>query len=441
MMCRGSKAIFFGGVLAGAGASRSHAGMKSASAVQAVDTIASMLNLQHEEVRRIAEAADAQATPGSEDKYTGSLKKVLDNIKVTLKPKVSDAQESMQNKIDDAVNAVEEAERGAVAAKEKADKEDKAWFACVTSELELKEFQETAQKKLEEAKEDEEEARALEQKSTGFAYDAGERYEKSFQCSHEVEGGCEQSMQGMKKSLGQMLAEAEAELKAADNYYSDMAAQLAEREKETLEAEEALETAGGDHEQHRNRCQAAKLRRDRSICEYGYVLQAKGVQTEEYTAVIASIEGQGETSEADRLQEWKTLSHTECMLERGIEKGLSGPIDAKDHQECSEQSALDSLDRKADTMAELRKSHPTDAAQIIFSNGGEAWKVASNGQSATDYSKEDFKPTLNPDASQQPFGMCPQESMANWKAVVVDRLVAGSTTPGAWAKMSKMWAQ
>merc|ERR1711957_498577 len=99
----------------------------------------------------------------------------------------------------------------------------------------------------------------------------------------------------------------------------------------------------------------------------------------------ARLACQGEMSEADRKQEWKTLSHTECMLERGIAKGLEGSIDAEDHRACSEEPELEDLDRKTAEIGQMRKSHANEAGPITF-GGGEGWKVSSNGETAADYS-------------------------------------------------------
>lgn len=441
MMCRGSKGLVLGGALACVGASRSKVDMKSAGAVQAVDTIASMLSLQHEEIRRIAEAVDAQATPGASDPYTNSLKKVVDKIKVELKAKVTEAQDAAQNNIDDALTAVQEAEAGAVVAKGVADKQDKAWFACVSQELNLKTFQETAEEKLAAAKQDEQEAHALEQKSSAFTFDAGDKYQMEMECDNDVEGECMQAKGVLIRSMKKMLQDASAALKAKQNYYNDVVAELGEREQETVAAEQVLETAGENHASHRNRCQASKLRRDRAICEYGDTLQAKGVQEGDFKAVIAAVDGKSEMSESDRVQEWKTLSHTECMLERGIEKGLEEPIDDEDHQACSELPDLEALDRKTAEIGQLSESHANEAGPITFGSGGEGWKVTSNGEAAADYTKEDFKPTLNPNPLQQPFGVCPQANVDSWKAVVADQLEGASKVPSAWATLMKMWGQ
>lgn len=440
-MCRGSKGIILGGALACVGASRSKVDMKSAGAVQAVDTIASMMSIQHEEIRRIAEAVDAEATPDVSDHYKNSLKKVRDKIKVELKAKVTEAQDTAQSNIDDALTAVQEAEAGAVAAKGLADKNDKAWFVCVSQELSLKTFQETAEEKLAAAKQDEQEAHALEQKSSAFTFDAGDKYQMEMECDNDVEGECMQAKRVLIKAMNKMLQDASAAWKAKQNYYNDVVAELGEREQQTVAAEQDLETAGENHASERNRCQASKLHRDRAICEYGDMLQAKGVQEEDFKAVIAAIDGKSEMSESDMVQEWKTLSHTECMLERGIEKGLEEPIDDEDHQACSELPDLEALDRKTAEIGQLSESHANEAGPITFGSGGEGWKVTSNGEAAADYTKEDFKPTLNPDALQQPFGMCPQANVDTWKGVVADQLEGASKVPTAFTRLVAMWGQ
>jgi len=146
----------------------------------------------------------------------------------------------------------------------------------------------------------------------------------------------------------------------------------------------------------------------------------------------------GVLSESDRKKEWKTLSHMECMLEKGIAKGLKGPIDADDHRACSAQSELQTLDRKTRELSELSESHANEARPISF-GGGESWEVAANGESTADYSKKVFKPTLNPAVLEQPFKMCPEQNLKSWKPVVADKLVADSKVPNMWSRLKSSW--
>jgi len=428
-----------GGVLACVGATRSHVDMKSAGAVHAVDTIASLLSLQHEEVRRIAEAVDGQATPGASEPYTKSLTAVLDKIKGELKPRVEDAQEAAQRNIDDAFTAAQEAESAAVAAKGTADKQDQAWFACVSEEMRKKEFHETSQGRLEEAQSDENKANELKEGSRKFAFEAGNRYQMSMQCDNGVAGGCIRKKASMMTSMKKMLQDANDQMKAKMKYFQDMDTQHKTRQAETGAAQKATNAAAENHESHRNKCEAAKQRRDRAVCEYGDTLQAKGVEETDFKTVIAAVDRKGgEMSESDRKQEWKTLSHMECMLDKGIAKGLKGPIDAKDHGACAKQPDLKPLSRKAGEFDQLTKSHPNVARPISFGNG-EAFTVSSNGETAADYSKAEFKPTLNPNAGEQPFDMCSEEN-DGWKNVVSEKLTAASTV-GAnfWGTLGAAW--
>lgn len=441
MMCRGSKGVVLGGVLACVGATRSHVDMKSAGAVHAVDTMAS-LSLQHEDVRRIAEAVDGQATPGASDPYTNSLTAVLDKIKGELKPRVEDAQKDAQRNIDDAFTAAQEAEGSAVAAKGVADKEDQDWFACVSDELQKKDFHETSQGRLEAAQNDEEEASAKKEGSRKFTFKAGNQYEMSMQCDNGVAGGCMQKKSSMMASMKKMIQDAKGRMDAKMQYFQDLKTQHENRQAETAAARNQVAVAAENHESHRSKCEAFKLRRDKAVCEYGDTVQAKGVEETEFKTLIAAVDRKGgEMSESDRKQEWKTLSHMECMLERGIAKGLKGgPVNANDHGACADQPDLTPLARKAGEFGKLTQSHPNAARAISFGNG-EAWTVSSNGETAADYSKGEFKPTLNPDAGEQPFDMCPEEN-GGWKRIVSEKMIGASevSDTNIWKPLKKVFA-
>jgi len=436
MVCRGSKGVVLGGVLACVGASRSHVEMKGASAVHAVDTMSSLLDLQHEEVRRIAEAVDGQATPGASNPYTGSLKAVLDKIKGELKPKVEDAQQDAQRQITEALTAVEEATSAADAAKGIADKEDESWFGCVTQELAKKEFHETAQDALAEAQNDEKEALAKKESSRPVKFDAGNKYQKKMSCDHSVAGQCEQTKSIMMASQKKMIKDAKDMVAAKLAYYQDMEAQHQLRQEETAAAGRAMDASAENHESHRNKCEAAKLRRDKAICEYGDHVQAKGVEEVDFGTIIDDVTG----AEEDRVKEWKTLSHMGCMLEKGIAKALKGPIDANDHAACADHAELTPLERNAGKLEQMKKSHPSSARSVTFSNG-QAWVVSSNGETAADYKKEAFKPTLNPDENEQPFDMCADEN-DGWKTVVAEKMTAASNVgAGAWSRLKTVWGR
>jgi len=430
-----------GGVLACVGASRSHVEMKGASAVHAVDTMSSLLDLQHEEVRRIAEAVDGQATPGASNPYTGSLKAVLDKIKGELKPKVEDAQQDAQRQITEALTAVEEATSAADAAKGIADKEDESWFGCVTQELAKKEFHETAQDALAEAQNDEKEALAKKESSRPVKFDAGNKYQKKMSCDLSVAGQCGQKKNIMMASWKKMIQDAKDMVAAKLDYYQDMEAQHKKRQEETAAAGRGMDAAAENHESHRNKCEAAKQRRDKAICEYGDHVQAKGVEEVDFKTVIDAVSRKGDKmSESDRVQEWKTLSHMECMLEKGIAKALKGPIDANDHAACADHADLIPLERNGGKFEQMRKSHPNAAGSVTFSNG-EAWVVSSNGETAADYKKEAFKPTLNPNESEQPFDMCTEEN-DGWKTVVAEKMTASSNVGNkVWGRLNTLWRQ
>jgi len=438
MMCRGSKGVIFGGVLACAVAVRSKVNMEGASAVQAVDTMAALLSLKHEEVRRIAEAVDGQATPGASDHYTTALKAVLDKIEGELKPKVFDLQQEAQTKVDETLTAVQEAERSAASAKGSADKQDQALFACVSAELQKKEFHETAQEKLVEAQKDEKDASAEKDKSRQFSHTAGDKYQMSMQCDNGIAGGCAGKKKALMTSMQTMIQDTKNALAAKMKYFKDMETQHKSRQTETANAQTAMDAAAENHESHRNKCEAAKTRRDRAVCEYGDMLQAKGVEENEFMAVIEDINGEGgENSESDRMKEWNTLSHMECMLKKGIAKGLKGPIDTNDHGACADQPDLTLLARKAGEFEQLSKSHANVARPITFSSGQE-WIVSSNGEAAADYSKQAFSVTLNPDEGEQPFDMCPDEN-DGWKNLVAEKLTAASAVPNQFTALAKAW--
>lgn len=443
MVCRGSKGVVLGGVLACVGASRSHAEMKNTGAVHAVNTMQGLLGLQHEEVIRIAQAVDGQATPGASDPYKSSLKAVLDKIKGDLKPKVEAAQQDAQTQISEALTAVEESTAAAVAAKGAADKEDQAWFGCVTQELEKKEFHETTQERLSEAQEDEKEALAKKEGARPVTFDAGNKYKKSFSCDLSSESSCPNKKADMMNhqtlGLRKMLQDAKDHVAAKLNYFQDMESQHQKRQEETSAAGRALDAAAENHESHRNKCEAAKQRRDKAVCEYGDHVQAKGVEEADFKAIIDAVDSKGDKmSESDRMQEWKTLSHMECMLEKGIAKALKGPIDSNDHAACADHADLTPLERNGDKFEQLKQSHPSAARPVTFGNG-EAWAVSSNGESSSDYKKEEFKPTLNPNESEQPFDMCEEENKG-WKTVVAEKMTAASNVgAGAWARLTKAW--
>merc|ERR1719416_339609 len=116
-----------------------------------------------------------------------------------------------------------------------------------------------------------------------------------------------------------------------------------------------------------------------------------------------------------------------CMLEKGIAKALKGPIDANDHAACADHAELTPLERNAGKLEQMKKSHPSSARSVTFSNG-QVWVVSSNRETAANYKKEAFKPTLNPDEND------------GWKTVVAEKMTAASNVgAGAWSRLKTVW--
>jgi len=425
MMRHTSKGLVLAGVVACAGAARHKVDMESASAVQVVDHIASLLGRENGELRRIAEAA--QATPGVGGQFTASLQKVAGSIEGTLQPRVQEAHDSTQRLIDTTFKNVQSATGLAVEHKATADQKDQAWFSCVAEELEKKTFHETSQDKLEIAQGAEEEACALQQKHKGFAFAAGDKYNFDFKCDHSIENSCQEKLKAFQKHTGEMQSDAEELYQAKKKYYEDLEADCKTKVAETKTAGQELAAAGNAHESHRDKCETVQQERVKHICEYGDAVQAKGTDEAEFKKLMAAVEGRGtEESEADRQQEWTSLVTSGCMIKRSIALGMKGPVSETDMKACSAQaqnSPLEKLNTQADAFKTLTESHPCVFGRISFSNG-EQWKVSGNGENSEDYSKEKFTPELHPTDGEQPFKMCPQENEEKWRKVVTDHKAA-----------------
>merc|ERR1719277_2902018 len=415
MMRQTSKGLVLASVAACAGAMRTKVEMESSSAVAVVDHLASLLGREQTEIRRIAEAVAAQATPGVSGQFTESLQEVVGKIEEILQPRVQEAHDSTQGKMNKAYEAVQTAERLAGEHKAAADAKDKEWFDCVTQELEVKEFHETEQ-----------EACALQQANKDFSFAAGDDYSFSFACDHGVAGSCEEKIAIFKSRVTEMTSDAEEQYANKKKYYDDLEAICKTKAAATVVARQAAANADLSHKTHQLYCEELKQARIQAICEYGDSVQNKGTDEAEFKAFVDTVEASGnDESEADRQQEWTSLVTMSCMLKKSIELGTKGPVSESDMQACSAQPnnmAL-AVNKYADEFKALSESHPCVAGPISFFNG-EEWAVSGAGDQSEDYSKQSFTPALNPTAGEQPFELCPQLGKDEWRQVVLDEKAA-----------------
>jgi len=417
-----SKGLVFASVAACAGAMRSKVDLQSSGAVAVVDHIASLLGREHTEIRRLAEAFAAQATPGVSGEFTESLQEVVDKIEETLQPRVQEAHDSTQGKINKAFQLVQTASGLAGLHKAAADAKDKVWFDCVTQELEDKEFHETEQEHLEAAERAEQEAWALAQENKDFSFTADD-YNFDFTCDHAVAGNCEEKMASFRSHLIEMTSDAEEQYASKKKYYDDLVAIGETKAVATEAARQAAANADASHRTQQNKCEGLKQARIQAICEYGDSVQYKGIDEAKFKEFVDVVEASGNNeSEVDRQQEWTSLVTTSCMLKKSIELGTNGPVSETDVQACSAQAsnvALAELNKHADEFKVLSESNPCVAGPISFFNG-EEWTVSGAGDRSEDYSKQSFTPALNPTDGEQPFEVCPQLNQDYWRKVVLD---------------------
>jgi len=413
-----------------AGAARQRDGAGARSAVRVVDAIGAMVHRQHSGIRKIFEDIDAKATPGAESDFKGSMQTAVQSIQTDVEAKIKAAQQGTQASIDEHLEAVRAADTNATKQKAVADLRDEAWFGCVAEEKKTNQAVEDAMEALDNATGKEAEALQRLEDDRAFSFQTGKI--AGFQCDYGLAGDCEVKFQAYKENVLQKLQQ-----KSSDELQAEEAAHVRLRQAAEaataarIAAQEAKDAAVKADAEKTKLCDDMNEERKQAICAFGKSVQAKCVKEGELKALIDAtnkesedyhawdprqlVASWNEQSEPDRKEEWSTVYVTRCMLEFSLEKGLEAQVTTSELEACVAKvkfaEQVGSLDRREKEFLSVSASNVCAEGPISFFNG-KTWEVKEeDGFPAADYVQKEFKPILDPEAGEDPFELCKEDTL------------------------------
>jgi len=424
------------------GAARQH--VESSSALSVVDEIGKMMRRQHldqhAEIRKISESIEA--TPGSDEQYSQSLKSLVAKIEAEVESKIKTAQKVGQAKVDSRVLAIREAKTAADAQKKEADDRNTAWVQCVADEKVAKQAAEDAQASLAAAMGAQAKACKLQQANRGFKWGAAQdAYTLSFNCDNSVDGSCQSGLLGYQKDpLEKMLADAKQAMQANRERYTALKAECDAQTQATADAKAAKAAADKAFAGKELACEAMSVLERHAICGYGKKLQAQCVTEIQYGEFIQATQmksveypnwhplkyilSPSEDSEADRIDEWDTTAQTKCMLQASVQKGSGTSLASEDVTACENKvdfaTQVGRLDNKSAELNKLGASSCKSNQKISFGEG-QAWEVAE-GAPAAQYHLKPYALTLDHTDGDAPFDVCEKDGLEKVLDKILEKL-------------------
>jgi len=409
-----------------------------------LDSIGTLLQPQHASVQEIVKSVDS-AEPGMQEEVSKTLTDVVQSIETHVEALIMAAQGATQGAIDDRVEAVQKASQVAVAGKTAADDADAAWSLCVAEEQAKRQAAEDAQIALVSAREVEEKACLRMEANEPYKWAAPmDKHELAFECVMSDAKGCEEQLKAFKQStLAKVVADVKADMAAKEGKWRKMRATCETKSEEKVAAKTTKDKADEAWSLHKENCTELRKGRTQSMCKFGKLVQiqcvaegayhklinATNMKSEHYSNLnpMKFVASENPDSEPDRMEEWREVHMTKCMIKASIEKGTKAPIAAPDLKLCEEQVDFDKqvgkLDRMFPEFDELAGAC-VKGRKISF-HKGQDWYVPEVDPKATEpdpraksnprmkaypkaaeYKQFDFSPVLDPLEGQDPFPFC-----------------------------------
>jgi len=343
-------------------------------------------------------------TPGANDALIDALNDVIQQLELDVETKIKAGHLDTQNAIDSSIDQVKAATDRAVEFKSNADVEDTAWFNCVESEKTKRIAIEDANTALQAAIIEESEACQAQQDARQFNWQSPGL---EFVCDIQEHGNCNQQMtnyltqiEDMNSGLQSDVTSAEGVFTQAKNRCDVAKVDLAEKQSAHSDALEAWSA-------QRALCLQKHEARQVSLCLFGAELQLKCSAAGAHTDLMAKVNGAGsEYSEADRHEEWDTVSVTKCMLHVVIAGGDLDSSLSTCEAEVNYERDVSALDQRESEFDDLMTPEKFTCSESTITFGGQTWVITNGGEASSDYNVEDYHPAVNVEEGSVAFDFC-----------------------------------
>jgi len=361
-------------------------------------------------------------SPGAEEGFKQVLQGFSAGVQGDVMTKISQGHAATQTKLDNLMKAFREANAAASDTKSAAVESDKVLFLCYDDHLDHKDALDLAEKSLATSQGNEQQACQLKENNKDFAFSSSEEF--AFKCDHGVEGECDQQLATLINNLNEMEGDAEQKLSTAQEKYNGLSEDCQRKQKETVNAQTALNDAQKAWSEHHAHCTTLPPGRAAAVCSYGSAMQNKCKLQNEFKALVeATNKANGDMdSEVDRIVEFASAFSAMCMAAKNEQKGLDGPLSSTVMEACAAEAKaaysekVGNMNRYEGEFNLLSASNACAAGPVTFFNGQE-WQVPNTeNPKPEDYVRADFKPSLDLSEGSPPFASCAQEGGGKEKA-------------------------
>jgi len=346
-------------------------------------------------------------TPGVTGSLNDALNTVIQDLEQNVESKIRDGPRASQVAIDESIDQVQQTTDKAVEQKADADGKDNTWFNCVRSEQAKRTAIEDAEKALQDSRTLEGEKCQVQADTKDFAFTAPGSYD--FFCDIQEHGNCDQQLTNYQAQIDEMVSGLQSDFDAAKERFTVAKQGCDEAKADHVQKQSEHDTAIEQWDTQRAECMQNHEDRQVSMCLFGAELQLKCAAVTAHEELVEKANGAGsEHSEADRREEWATVSLTKCMLEAVV---AGGDVDTTALTACEADANYErdvgTLDRRESKFNDLTSAEKFSCSESTITFQGQTWEITNDGKTSSDYRVvEDYHPEVNLAEGSLPFGFC-----------------------------------
>jgi len=349
-------------------------------------------------------------TPGVTTSLNEALNNVILELEQNVESKIKDGHQATQVAIDESIDQVQQKTDTAVEQKADADGKDSTWFNCVRSEQANRIAIEAAETALADSRTLETEKCQEQEDARLFDWQVPASYDFAFACDFQESGNCDQQLVNYQSQIDEMVAGLNSELNAAKEKFTVAKQGCDDAKADHVQKQSELDTAEEQWGAQRTQCLQNHEDRQISMCLFGAELQLKCAAVTSHEELVGKVDeaGTSEHSEADRRDEWDTVSLTKCMLQAVV---AGGDVDTTTLTACEADvdyaRDVGTLDRRESKFNDLTSAEKFTCSETTITFQGQTWEITNDGKTSSDYKvKEDYHPEVSLVDGSLPFAFC-----------------------------------
>jgi len=366
------------------------------------------------QTRGLRMIAGVDVTPGAGDSMTETLTRVISEIEQNVVTKIKEGHAETQAVTDQKINELTAETAQAVLMKKVADDADDKWFTCVKKEKAMRVAIEDAAKTLSQSRISMKELCGMQDEQKHFNREPD--VELKLECNFSRSGNCGNMVENYRLQINSMLKGLKSDVGAATDRYTEAKNACDKAKADVVKKHSAHNDSVAAWESQREQCLTKHETRLVSMCQFGSHLQRKCEKAAAYNLHETDIDQvEGQHSQPDRVQEWKTAVMSKCILSKvvaGAELDGVAVVECEKSVNFAEQVGV--LNRRHEEFENLTKADKFTCTEPTIEFGGRTWRLP-DGQAPDSggYATEPFKPEVSLVEDTAPFSFCGGEESGN----------------------------